>query len=88
MTVAVVLSVVVMKILASMAVAQEVPKITKEEVKGMLDNAEVIILDVRLGRDWEDSKLKIKGAIREDPRKVSSWIDKYAKDKSLVFYCA
>lgn len=64
-----------------MAVAQEVPKITKEEIKGMLDNAEVTIVDVRLGKDWDGSKLKIKGAVREDPRKVSSWIDKYPKGK-------
>jgi len=87
-TVAVILSLVIVKIFALMAIAQEVPKITKEEVKGMLDNAEVIIVDVRLGKDWDGSKLKIKGAIREDPRKVSSWIDKYPKDKTLVFYCA
>jgi len=77
-----------MEIIALMAAAQEIPKITKEEVKGMLENAEVIIVDVRLGKDWDGSKLKIKGAVREDPRKVSSWIDKYPKGKTLIFYCA
>jgi hypothetical protein len=30
--------------------------------------------------------LKIKGAVREDPKQVSSWIDKYPKDKLLVLY--
>jgi len=87
-TVAVILSLVVVKILASMAMAQEVPKITKEEVKGMLGNAEVIIVDVRLGGDWDGSKLKIKGAVREDPRNIGSWVDKYPKEKTLIFYCA
>lgn len=70
------------------ALAQEVPKITKEEVKGKLGNSDIIIIDVRSGRDWDDSQLKIKGAVREDPRKVSAWIDKYSRDKTLVFYCA
>ncbi len=87
-TVAAILSLVVANILALMAMAQEVPKITKEEVKGMLGNADVIIVDVRLGGDWDGSKLKIKGAVREDPRNVGSWVDKYPKEKALIFYCA
>jgi rhodanese-related sulfurtransferase len=87
-TVAVIIGLVVMKILASMAMAQEIPKITKEEVKAMLDDTEVIIVDVRLGGDWDGSKSKIKGAVREDPRNVSSWVDKYPKEKTLIFYCA
>jgi len=70
------------------ALAQEAPKITKEDLLGVLGNSDVIIFDVRLGRDWDGSKLKIKGAVREDPRKVSSWIDKYPKGKTLIFYCA
>ncbi len=64
------------------AFAQEVPRITKEEVLGMIGNPEVIIIDVRAG----GGELKIKGAFREDPRNVSLWIDKYPKDKLLVFY--
>ena len=38
--------------------------------------------------DWAPSNTKIKGAIREDPPKVSSWMEKYPKDKTLVFYCS
>jgi rhodanese-related sulfurtransferase len=68
--------------------AQEAPKITKEEVLGMLSNPDVIIIDVRSGGDWNGSELKIKGALREDPRNVSSWISKYPKEKTLVLYCA
>jgi 3-mercaptopyruvate sulfurtransferase SseA len=70
------------------ALAQEAPKITKEEVLGMLGNPDVIIIDVRSGGDWNGSELKIKGALREDSRNVSSWIEEYPKDKTLVFYCA
>ena len=68
--------------------AAEAPRITKEEVKGMLGNPDVIIIDVRAGGDWNSSNVKIQGAVREDPSKVGSWMDKYPKDKTLIFYCA
>ena len=68
------------------ASAQEVSKVTKEELKGMLGNPDVTIIDVRSGRGWDDSTLKIKGAVREDPGDVNSWMAKYPKGKTLVFY--
>jgi hypothetical protein len=68
--------------------AEEIPRMTKEELRGTLGNPEVIILDVRAKADWAGSKLKIKGALREDPKKVASWMNKYSKDKTIVFYCA
>ncbi len=65
------------------------PKVTKEELKLMLGDPDVIILDVRLSNDWEQSKSKILGAIREDPEgDVKTWGDKYPKDKTFVFYCS
>jgi rhodanese-related sulfurtransferase len=87
-TLAVTLCFGILGLITLTALAQEAPKITKEELLGMLGNSDVIVIDVRFGRDWDDSELKIKGAIREDPRKVSSWIDKYPKERTLVFYCA
>ena len=60
--------------------------VTKEELKNMLGNPDVTLIDMRFGRDWTDAKLKIKGAVREDPMKPGQWIDKYPKDKTLVFY--
>ncbi len=79
-------SLVLVVISSWMAMAEEIPRITKEEVRGMLDNREVIIIDVRLGGNWNKNQLKIKGAVREDPSAVTSWMDKYSKDKTLVFY--
>jgi hypothetical protein len=68
--------------------AADVPKMSKEELQGLLGKPEIIIIDVRSDGDWTPSNTKIKGAVREDPPKVSSWMEKYPKDKTLVFYCS
>ena len=68
--------------------AQEVPRMTKEELKAMIDNPELVIIDVRSGRDWKSSESKIKNAVREEPKKADSWADKYDKSKTFVLYCA
>jgi 3-mercaptopyruvate sulfurtransferase SseA len=76
-------------LLLQASVAQSaVEKMTKEELRAKLDSPDVVIVDVRLGRDWKASEEKIKGAIRVDPAKVESLAAKYPKDKTLVFYCA
>jgi hypothetical protein len=65
----------------------EVPRITKEELRSLLGSPDVIIIDVRLDDQWKESKWKIQGAVREDPKKdMNTWADKYPKDKTLVFY--
>ena len=66
----------------------DAPRMTKEELKAMLGNPNLIIIDVRYGKDWTDSDLKIRGAVREDPEAFDSWANKYPKDKTLLFYCA
>ena len=68
--------------------AADVPRMTKEELKGMLGKENVIIIDVRSDLDQEKSNQKIQGAVIEDPGKVETWMAKYPKDKTLVFYCA
>ena len=73
---------------AGAAGAADVEKMTKEELKSMLGNPDVIIVDVRQPGDYDASGTKIKGAVREDPRAVPTWMAKYPKDKTLVFYCA
>ncbi len=66
--------------------AQDVPRITKEELKGILGQPEVVVIDVRLSQNWQDSDLKIKSAIRGHPDNFSSWFDQFPKDKTLVLY--
>ena len=46
------------------AKSAEAPRMTKDELKAMLGNPDLIIIDVRLSADWAESDLKIKGAIR------------------------
>ena len=65
-----------------------VPLITAEELKARLGEHNLIILDVRREAHWNASDRKIVGAVREDPEAVESWAGKYAKEKTLVLYCA
>jgi rhodanese-related sulfurtransferase len=83
----VVLSLSLVFMLSIAAMAQEIPKISKEELKGMLGKPKVILVDVRTGADWSASMSKIKGAVRAEPDKVDSWMNNYSKDQTLVFYC-
>ena len=75
-------------ILATFAKSADVPRMKKDELKAMLDNPDLVILDVRSENDWKDGDTKIKGAVREDPESVKPWAEKYSKDKTLVLYCA
>jgi len=77
-----------MALFTAAAMAEEVPRMSKEELKAMLGNPDVAIIDVRSGKDWEASQSKIKGAVREEPWKAKSWAEKYDKDKTYVLYCA
>jgi hypothetical protein len=67
---------------------KKVPLITKEELKPIMEDPDVTIIDVRGGRDWTSSEFKIKGAVHADPEKVADWNKQYSKDTKLVLYCA
>lgn len=61
---------------------------TKDELKSLLGNPDVIVLDVRTGGDYRSSPIKIQGALRENPIDVNNWAAKYSKDKTIVLYCS
>lgn len=67
---------------------EDVPRMTKDELKAMLGNPDLTIIDVRHDQDWKGSDVTIKGAVREGPNDVKYWANKYAKDRLLVLYCA
>jgi len=83
---AMVLSLGVVLAMVVPAMSQEVPRISKEDLKEMLGKSDLVILDVRASSDWNASTVKVKGAVREEADKVDSWIEKYPKDKTLVLY--
>ena len=72
----------------TVAGAEEVPRMAKEELKGMLDSPDVVIVDVRTGKDWDASEFKVKSAKRMDPSDFDSWKGELPKDKTIVLYCA
>jgi 3-mercaptopyruvate sulfurtransferase SseA len=68
--------------------ADDVPRISKEQLRELIGNANNVLLDARLVKEWRKSDGKIPGAVRVDPHDVSSWAGKYAKDQRIVVYCA
>lgn len=61
---------------------------TKEQLRPLMGKPDVIVIDVRSNYDWDSSKAKIKGAVREEGMKFASWMKKYPKDKTIILYCA
>lgn len=78
----------VFTLLTSTRAVANVDRMTKEELKNIMGEESVLILDVRAGRDWNSSEFKIKGSERVSPQDFKSWSNKYPKDKILVLYCA
>ena len=62
------------------AIAANVPRMTKEELKSKIDDPDVVIVDVRVGRDWKGSEFKIKGAVRGDKKNI-------VLNKNLITIC-
>lgn len=66
----------------------DVPRISKEDLRGQLGDSQIVVIDVRTKKDWDKSGYKVTGAMRENPDDVESWSRKYPKDKTIVLYCA
>ena len=71
----------------SQAGAPEAPRITIEKFKEIMGKPGVVVLDVRTQKDWDAGTNKIPGAFKENAKKVSEWMSKYGKDKTIVVYC-
>lgn len=66
----------------------DTPRIGKDELKAKLGSAEIVLIDVRTGSDWDKSSEKISGAVRMDAEGVDTWAATLPKDKEIVLYCA
>ena len=62
-----ILGLVCLGLLVQTAWSAEVPRMTKEELRPLLGDPSVVILDVRVGRSWTESDRKIQGAVRRIP---------------------
>ena len=59
-----------------------------EELKQHLDDPQYVVIDVRSGRDWQDSDQKIQGAERKTPFDAADWAAELDPGKVYVLYCA
>ena len=65
-----------------------VPRITVQELKVKMDKGEdAVIVDVRAGREYDDSKIKIKGAIRIPIVQLEARSNELPRDKEIITYC-
>ena len=68
--------------------SEQAPRMSKEALKGELNNPELVVVDVRTAGSWDKSELKIQGAVKEDPDRTDTWMGKYPNTGTLVFYCS
>jgi len=64
----------------------EIPRISKEQLRAMMGDPNVVIIDCRLEEQWKSSDRKLPGAVYENPLQVKSWAEKYSKDKTIIIY--
>jgi rhodanese-related sulfurtransferase len=67
---------------------EQTSSMSKETLKGKLNDSNLIVIDVRMESAWEKCDTKITGARRENPETVSTWMANYPKEKTIVFYCS
>ena len=68
--------------------ADDTHMMTKEQLLSILEDPNVLVIDVRTKYDWDSSKAKIKGAVKEEGMRFGSWMNKYPKSNTIVLYCA
>jgi 3-mercaptopyruvate sulfurtransferase SseA len=66
----------------------EVPRITVDELKEKLaKNAPVFIIDSRSQGSYDNSEIKIKGAVRIPMDEIESRLKEIPRDREIVVYC-
>ena len=79
---------VVISCFGNTAQAADVERVTKEQLKEMIEQTNPVIIDVRIEKHWKNSVYKIKGAVRGNPKAYQSWSGIHPKTSVLVLYCA
>ncbi|HTZ38704.1 MAG TPA: rhodanese-like domain-containing protein [Syntrophales bacterium] len=65
---------------------EQVPRLTKEAVKDMLGKPDVVIVDIRYIKQYEQSDRKLPGAVFVQPENLDEFAKNYPKDKTYVLY--
>jgi len=66
---------------------EQVPRLTKEAVKEMLGKPDVVMVDVRYIRQYEQSDKKLPGAVFVQPENFDEFVKNYPqKDKTYILY--
>ena len=66
---------------------EQVPRLTKEAVKEMLGKPDVVIVDIRYIRQYEQSDKKLPGAVFVQPENFDEFVKNHPqKDKTYVLY--
>jgi rhodanese-related sulfurtransferase len=71
---------------AGPAAAQGVPRISKEALRAVLGQDDVVVIDLRIPNQYAPSEGTIPGAVRENPMDIRYW-SAYPKDKTIILYC-
>lgn len=68
---------------------EQVPRLTKETVKDMLGKPDVVIVDIRFIKQYEESDRKLPGAVFTQPEILDEFVKKFPqKGNTYVLYCA
>lgn len=68
--------------------ADDVARITPEELSARLSKGEkIVVVDVRSPGSYERSGVKIRGAVRVSPNDPGRAASEFAPSSPLVFYC-
>jgi hypothetical protein len=66
---------------------EQVPRLTKEVVKEMLGKPDVVLVDARYIKQYEQSDKKIPGAVFVNPENFEEFVKNHPqKDKTYVLY--
>jgi para-aminobenzoate synthetase/4-amino-4-deoxychorismate lyase len=61
--------------------------INLDEYVALSKKEDVVILDVRLQRDYEDSEYTLPNSTWKDPLLVDKWVDSISKNQKTIVYC-
>ncbi|HWR91935.1 MAG TPA: rhodanese-like domain-containing protein [Desulfobacterales bacterium] len=66
---------------------EQVPRLTKEAVKEMLGKPDVVMVDIRYIKQYEQSDKKLPGAVFLQPENFDEFVKNHPqKDKTYVLY--